>query len=139
MGVVVMKGWGVRIGLDLSVDAVKISGGLLDWLYKQIGCRIVQMVQIPADVFGRDDIILMVDEEGLLKEDPHGNLVASVLCGQTIVGNAVLLRVGETEDGDLDWMGLKDWDEAAEICGQTYVTVVTTVERLKGGKVHEED
>ena len=129
-----MKGWGVRIGLDLSVDAVKISGGLLDWLYKQIGCRIVQMVQIPADIFGRDDIILMVDEEGLLKEDPHGNLVASILCGQTIVGNAVLLRVGETEDGDLDWMGFEAEEAAKVICGQTYVTVVAAVEKLSGEK-----
>lgn len=106
MGVVVMTGWAVFIDVDAIVVPEEISGDLLDWLYGKIGCRIVESVPVPRDRFGRDDIIMMVDEEGLLRDDPQINIVASALYGHVIVGNAVLMRVGETEDGDLDWMGM---------------------------------
>ena len=109
-----MAGWAVFIGVDATVMTAEISGDLLDWLYRVIGCRIVESVPVPRDHFGRDDIIMMVDEEGLLRGHPVRNRIASILYGQTIVGNAVLLRVGETEDGDLDWLGLTG-TEAARI------------------------
>ena len=134
-----MTGWGVRIGLDLSVDVEKISGDLLDWLYnKTIGCRVVQMVSIPADRFGRDDVIMMVDEEGMLREDPQTNLIASILYGYRIVGNAVLMRIGTTEDGDMDWMGFKDWSEAVEICMHTYYAAIAAITNMEGDDGHEE-
>lgn len=138
MGVVVMAGWAVFLGTDSTIASVKIDGALLPWLYRRIGCRIVEPVRICSEeVFGRGDIEMLADEEGLLKSDPRANPTASALSGVGIVGNAVLLRVGETEDGDLDWTGFETEEAAKVICGQIYVTVVAAVEKL-GGKNDEE-
>ena len=110
-----MAGWAVFIGVDATVMTAEISGDLLDWLYRVIGCRIVESVPVPRDRFGRDDVIMMVDEEGLVRGHSVYNRIASTLCGQTIVGNAVLMRVGEDEDDELDWLGLGSREEAETI------------------------
>ena len=135
-----MKSWAVRLGVDMSVEVKQITGDLLDWLYKQIGCRIVEAVKIPdVCILERDDLIVMVDEEGLLRDHPQTNMIASVLCGHVIVGDAVLMRVGETEDGDLDWMGLKSWNEASRVCLKAYDATMNAInEALKGAAGHEE-
>lgn len=109
--------WAVIIGVDGAIEQAEISGGLLQWLYAQIGCRIVEAVPVRSDdVLGRDDIVMMVDEEALLRPEARLNRTASVLHGGHIYGNAVLLRVGETEDGELDWMGLESAEEAEMVC-----------------------
>lgn len=57
----------------------------LQWMYEVIGCQYVEMVVVT------DQLTLWVDEEGLLKEAPVLNAVASFLAKTRIAGNALLL------------------------------------------------
>ena len=62
----------------------------LQQLYGLIGCDCVETVRID------NDVIMIVDESGWLKEDPMPNFKASLLYSGTphsIAGNAVLLKL----------------------------------------------
>lgn len=61
------------------------EGYSLRELYEHTRSEIVQIIRLP------DGWILVVDEEGLLNRKPV-NLYASMLAGQTIVGDALLCR-----------------------------------------------
>jgi hypothetical protein len=56
----------------------------LQELYNAIGCEMIEIVYLP------NDIILIVDEEGMLKPNPVINRLASHFAHQRIVGNAIL-------------------------------------------------
>lgn len=68
----------------------------LDQMYQIIGCSTIEIVRLPHNTG-----CLIVDESGLLKEDPQLNPVASLLAGQPIVGTALLGGIRSTEDGDM--------------------------------------
>lgn len=62
----------------------------LQQLYDLIGCDCVETVRID------NDVLMLVDESGWLKEDPVPNFKASLLYSGTphsIAGNAVLLKL----------------------------------------------
>ena len=62
----------------------------LQQLYDLIGCDLVESVRID------NDVLMLVDESGWLKEDPVPNFKASLLYSGTthsIAGNAVLLKL----------------------------------------------
>ena len=62
----------------------------LQQLYDLIGCDLVESVWID------NDVLMLVDESGWLKEDPVPNFKASLLYSGTphsIAGNAVLLKL----------------------------------------------
>src|SRR4029453_11773280 len=66
-------------------------------LYEAIGCDLIEVVDL------RDGTILIIDEEGKLKQDGEVNFLASFLAiknkaiheGDVIVGNAVLCCSGQ--------------------------------------------
>ena len=62
-------------------DATK--GFSLEELYREIGCDLIQVLNLPSGY------IMIVDEEGRLKERPL-NRMASSLYGGIIVGNVVV-------------------------------------------------
>lgn len=66
--------------------ADKENGFTLKELYGLLECEMIEI----ATIF-QDGKMLVVDEEGLLKPDPVVNPVASMLVGDYIVGNAIVL------------------------------------------------
>lgn len=68
----------------------KKNGFTLEEIYSLIGCSVVEI----AYVFASGEMIL-VDEEGLLKEGNFVNPAASLICGFYIYGNA--LKVSKEE------------------------------------------
>ena len=78
----------------------------LQQLYDLIGCDLVESVRID------NDVLMLVDESGWLKDDPVPNFKASLLYSGTphsIAGNAVLLKLDRRA---CDWKALS-YDEAA--------------------------
>lgn len=77
----------------------------LQQLYDLIGCDLVETVRID------NDVLMIVDESGWLKDDPVPNFKASLLYSGTphsIAGNAVLLKLDRRA---CDWKALT-YDEA---------------------------
>lgn len=64
----------------------------LEELQRAVG-GYIEFVPIPA----MDDIVLVVDEEGLLKEKPY-NKIASEIAGRVIVGDVVITLREEAEN-----------------------------------------
>lgn len=65
----------------------------LEYVHKFVDCDIVESVNLCG--FDRDNIIMLVDEEGWLKPDPVINVTASLLYRGTpfdIAGNALILK-----------------------------------------------
>jgi len=60
-------------------------------LYKIIGTTIIQQAYFPEDHPLEEKVAVIVDEEGLLREDLQINFLASRLTIQHIVGVAVVL------------------------------------------------
>lgn len=79
---------------------------LLDFLYDTIGCSSIETVRFSSPT---DRII--VDEEGLLKQDFQINLVGSALTESLIVGRIVLAREG-CRDGEPDLLGYESMEQA---------------------------
>lgn len=77
--------YAVILGTDLSVKLVKKPEGKedLDFCYEQIGCSMIQIVR-PA---GLDrPYVMVVDEEGLLTDQPTLNYLGSYLYGTQMHG-----------------------------------------------------
>lgn len=77
----------------------------LHQLYDLIGCDCVETIRID------NDVIMLVDESGWLKDEPVPNFKASLLYSGTphsIAGNAVLLKLDRRA---CDWKALS-YDEA---------------------------
>lgn len=70
--------------------ADKENGFTLEELYGLLECEMIEI----ATTF-QDGKMLVVDEEGLLKPDPIVNQVASMLVGDYIVGNAIVVSQEE--------------------------------------------
>lgn len=75
----------------------------LEYYYEHIGCDMIQIV-IPyalQEASGKcEDLIMIVDEEGLLKADPKLNIYASAFYGSPVYGNVMIVKdAGEDFDG----------------------------------------
>ena len=74
---------------DLSHEFVEPKNGTdytFEEVYKLINCSMIEIVRIEGTTS-----LLLVDEEGLMKEDIRKNMMASLMAvGQTIVGDALL-------------------------------------------------
>lgn len=87
--------------LDIEIVEKKPDQGLLDFCYQNIGCQYVETVH-PR--YLQEPYILIIDEEGRLKDKPAVNFIASYLYGthehcQPIVGNVLVMKLGMTDDG----------------------------------------
>lgn len=71
------------------------------------GCEFYEVVRIG---FAGRRMIMLVDEEGLLKGDLKYNSVASMLYGGWIMGTAVLVTTEMDDDGEEFFRGF-DYDE----------------------------
>lgn len=74
------------------------------WPSQQIGCDLIDIVR--TDGLGHE-FVMIVDDEGLLKEDPMINMIASVLYGfkkhgEFLVGDVLIMREDEEDLAGLD-------------------------------------
>lgn len=91
----------------------------LDFYYKHIGCDLIDVVPTYAlrEELGKcQDLILIVDDEGLLKANPQVNLFASLAYGHTLCGNVLVAKEQARDDGiytvGLNAEDLKEFNEA---------------------------
>ena len=73
--------------LNTPCTMVNIRKGdsALNDMYTHMNCNYVQRLETP-----KKNMILWVDEEGMLKQDPKTNVRGSILAGQQIYGNVIL-------------------------------------------------
>ena len=95
--------YAVKLSTTLNIEIVekKPDQGLLDFCYQNIGCQYVETVHAR---FLQEPYILMIDEEGRLKDKPSINFIASYLYGthehhEPIVGNVLVMKLGMTDEG----------------------------------------
>ncbi len=75
-----------------TIKEVETKGDLQD-MYKLIDCRLVDTV------YGLDDHVIFVDDEGLYNSDNEGRLQGFTLNGGFIAGNGLLFAT-DIEKGD---------------------------------------
>lgn len=108
---------------------------LLPFSYREIGCDCIEIVR--PDTL-KEPYVIIVDEEGLLKDEPKLNTIASYLYGtqnhgQPIVGKVLIMKTVETEDGeDIAWL---DYDEAWAIMNAMDAVVNAAVNKLWKKKI----
>ena len=90
----------------------------LDFFYKNIGCDLIEIAYPRAlhELGGLSEkFIMVVDEEGLLKNEPKLNIFGSTFYGAPIFGNIMIVK-----DGGEDFEGLerKDHEELASAIHQ---------------------
>lgn len=113
----------------VEVRQVDVNKGKLENLYEMIGTDIVEKVSAK---YLPEPYVMMVDEEGLLRDNPVMNPVGSLLYGayehgQPIVGNIVFMRLDYSPEGpDLFWM---DEDEAMRFAGEILDASMTKAAR----------
>ena len=90
----------IRITPNNTVETVSTDNPHLFWYYSQINADSIEIVRFNRQI----NHVLVVDEEGLLKENPQTNLIASVLANQLIVGTVLIAREG-MRDGEPDIKG----------------------------------
>ena len=93
----------VKLNTQLDIEIVKKNPEqeLLQFCYENIGCQYVETVR-PR--YLQEPYILMIDEEGRLKDRPAVNFIASYLYGahehhEPIVGNVLVMKLGMTDEG----------------------------------------
>jgi hypothetical protein len=106
---------------------------LLPFCYSEIGCDCIEIVR-PDGL--KEPYVMIVDEEGLLKDKPRLNCIASYLYGtqnhgQPIVGKVLIMKTVETEEGeDIAWL---DYGEALAIMNALDAIVPAAVNKLWDG------
>lgn len=112
------KTYAIYIPVEGKPEMIEFKGQTrnLDWYYEKIGCDWIELVRTPFDKKK-----LVIDEEGLLKDEPKTNMIASILYGaaihgQPIVGNAILCDTKLTGEGE-DLIGMTE-DAATMIMKQ---------------------
>lgn len=95
--------YAVKLNTQLDIEIVKKRSdqALLDFCYQNIGCQYVETVH-PR--YLQEPYILIIDEEGRLKDKPSINVIASYLYGthehhEPIVGNVLVMKLGMTNEG----------------------------------------
>ena len=76
---------------------------LLDFMYQAIGCSSIECIRFRNF---SDEVLGIVDEEGLFKSNLRANSVGSLMYGQRIVGRMLVGQQGE-RDGEPDIVGFQ--------------------------------
>ena len=85
----------IVIGVDMTVKTVAAERKPdLDFYYSLIGEQGLEIIR----QWRKSHQVLLVDDCGLLRENPRLNVLASYLTGRVIVGNAVMCKEGLRDD-----------------------------------------
>ena len=108
-----MKEWFILLQPDtdmIGAVALDPKGRVLDWYYKTIGCESIECVSLYFDLIKDQQLIMIVDEEGLLKESDlnasaSGLYIRSgyrgIIVGKALIGRMVY-RSGEPDVGGFE-------------------------------------
>ena len=108
-----MREWFILLQPDtdmIGAVALDPNGRVLDWYYKTIGCDSIECVSLYFDSIKKDHLIMIVDEEGLLKESDlnasaSGLYIRSgyrgIIVGRALIGRMVY-RSGEPDVGGFE-------------------------------------
>ena len=94
--------YAVKLNVDGTADIINVPENRdWQWYSRQIGCDYIENVY-PRGL--NEPYMMVIDEEGLLKEKPILNFYASWLYethkhGNPIVGNALIMKMIDTDDG----------------------------------------
>ena len=75
---------------------------------------------------------MIVDDGGLLVDDPQVNTVASILYGHPICGNVLIVKEGYTDESEPTCEGLTD-EEIGEF-HESFMRLIEKVKKLRGEK-----
>lgn len=85
----------IVIGVDMTVKTVAAERKPdLDFYYSLIGEQGLEIIR----QWRKSHQVLLVDDCGLLRENPRLNILASYLTGRVIAGNAVMCKEGFRDD-----------------------------------------
>lgn len=92
----------VKVKTNCSVEIVDVKNGYPE-LGREIGADLVEVVRIVPELGVPKGIVMLVDEEGLLKEKPVCNPVASCFYGtlnhgHPIMGDVLLISMNSSGD-----------------------------------------
>ena len=95
----------------------------LQYFYKYIECRCIDIVYVK-------DYLLIVDDEGLLVDDPQVNVVASIMYGHPICGNVLIVKEGYNEEGEPTCEGLTN-EEIGKF-NERFMKLIGKIKDLRG-------
>lgn len=108
-----MKEWFILLQPDtdmIGTVALDLTSRILDWYYKTIGCESIECVSLFFETVKDQQLIMVVDEEGLYKELPlnasaSGLYIRSgyrgIIVGRALIGRMVI-RCGEPDVGGFE-------------------------------------
>ena len=98
-----MKEHFVLLTTDNRIRGVMTSTPSLMFYYSMIGCRSIEIVR-PFRGTNITRQIMVIDEEGRLRNNPRMNVIASMIAGQPLYGN-VLIAKEDFRNGEPDIVG----------------------------------
>ena len=131
--------YAVKLNVNGTADIIEVPD-LRDWTWypKQIGCSYFENVY-PRGL--KEPYMMIVDEEGLLKDKPVLNFYASWLYethkhGHPIVGNALIMKQVFTEDGpDVGGMEKDEAEALQRKAHSDFFSASAAIEKALAGKL----
>lgn len=131
--------YALKLKTDGEISVIEVPADK-DWRWysRQIGCDLIQIVH-PMGL--ESPRVVICDEEGLLKERPMINFLASWLYetqthGQPIVGDVLIMEEYDTADGgDLGGMSREDADELSENLLSQFGRAVYEIKKALGARL----
>ena len=130
----------IKLRTDGHVDIIDVpqQRSLLSWFYTQIGCSCIENVY-PRGL--QEPYMMVVDEEGLLKDDPVINFLGSYLYetqehGHPIVGTALVMQRVLTYDGpDIGGIPDQEAQKLAFAIGQKLPFAIQAINKKMGDRI----
>lgn len=98
-----MKEYFILITPDNCVKGIVTENANLDFYYSALECRSIEIVR-PFRNTHAGQQVMVIDEEGRLKDRPRVNTIASVLANQLLYGN-VMIAIEGKRNGEPDIIG----------------------------------
>lgn len=98
-----MREYFILITPDNHVKGIATDKADLNFYYSAIECRSIEIVR-PFGYTADGQQVMIIDEEGRLKDEPRVNTIASVLANQMLYGNVMIAIEGE-KNGEPDIIG----------------------------------
>ena len=130
----------IKLRTDGHIEIIDVpqQRGLLDWFYLQIGTNCIENVY-PRGL--EEPYMMVVDEEGLLKDRPVINFLASWLYetqkhGHPIVGTVLVMQRVMTWDGpDIGGIPEEEAMKLAVTIGQKLPIAIPTIKKKMGDQI----
>ena len=130
----------IKLRTDGHIEIIDVpqQRSLLDWFYLQLGCGSIENVY-PRGL--KEPYMMVVDEEGLLKDQPIINFLGSYLYetqkhGHPIVGTVLVMQRVMTWDGpDIGGIPEEEAMALAVSIGQKLPVAIQTIKKKMGDQI----